>query len=851
MKQQHVIAMIEAKKQSRKHPLFWKGRKVRSLDCFASLAMTCCVLAVVILFSACTPEKKLKESEFLLVKNKVAADNKAVPVSDKIAYVVQPRPNKRTFGLFLTKASIYQSIDTLKNPRFEHIKRKMRNTFGQYPVLLDTVSNDYLAYKWKNAKLWIQDNFGEPPVLLDSGLVDYSVNQINLMMRKIGYFNANTDYSVTVNRKQRARVSYHITAGTPYRITDIQYLIADTVVARIILSDTNRSLLQRGMLFDDYVLDDERTRLEERITNRGYYYFTKNNIRYEADTSLGDSRVSLRMIVQNPQFRAEDSSFVETNFRCYKIQSIDIYADAPESEYSRYDTILYTEIVNKTDTNLYRIFLPAGSQLYKPSALVYPLFFQPNDVYSNWRFRNSYDRYIDMRNFGYTKISFIESEENKTDFQQDTGGLDCKVQLIKLKRHNYEYDFSAKNTGGIYGVGGSATYRNRNLFRAGEIFSLTARYTQELQVDSVWHFRNFEAGLNASIEFPRFLFPDRLQKLPKNYRPKTLINVGANFIRHDYYSRLLLSTNLTYHFSQRVNAGKYISHTLTAIDFGVIKMYNDSIFNVLIREHNFTNRMKEKYKDHFMLGSKYGFTVQRGNLYVLRTQFNLYGNLLYFIMKGLDAARAPVSQNDYNQYTIWKIPFESCIAADFDFVYNLMQQKRNALVYRLAVGVGYPTFNSSVLPYEKSFFLGGSNSMRAWRLRALGPGSFTDTTESRIMFERVGDVKFETNLEYRTPIYKYFTFGAFVDVGNIWLIRKSTDFPNGEFAFNRFYKELAVDVGIGLRIDLSFAIIRVDYALKIHDPAKLASNGWQTFNWANYDNFKADRAIVFGIGYPF
>ncbi|MCL2130843.1 MAG: outer membrane protein assembly factor [Lentimicrobiaceae bacterium] len=803
-------------------------------------------------FFACTPEKKLKEAEFLLVKNKIVADNKSVPVSDKITYVVQPRPNKRALGLFLSKVSIYQAMIPVEKPYYEQFKRKMRHSLGKYPVLLDTVSNDWYTSRWRNAKVWVQENFGEPPVLLDTGLIDYSVKQIDLMMRKIGYFNAETTYSI-VFKQQTAKVIYKIAAGTSYKITDIQYDIADATLAKIILADTNRSLLQRGNIYDEYVLDNERSRIEERLLNRGYFSFSKNNIRYEADTSLGSGSLVLKLIVQNPQQKIDDSTFVEGKFRCYKIQSIAIYTEI-ESENTPFDSIYYSEVVNNSDTNTYGVFVPAGTLPYRPSALVYPLFFSTGDVYSSRRTRNSYDRYTDMRNFGYTKISYAETGESQANYQQDTGYLDCKIQLARLPRQFYDYDFFVKNTGGIYGLGVSALYGNRNLFKAAEIFTLSGRYTQELQMDqadSSWHFRNFEAGINASIEFPRFLFPVKQHRISKNFRPKTVVNLGANFIKHNYYSRLLISSNLTYNWMERLNSGKFIYHTFSLVDFGLIKMYNDTAFNLMIEQYNFSERVKEKYKNHFMLGSKYGFTLQRGNVYVLRTQFNAYGNLLYGIIRGLDAAKASSPKNDYGQYTIWGIPFESGLTADLDLVYNLVQRKRQALVYRLAVGVGVPIFNSTVLPYEKSFYLGGSNSMRAWRLRALGPGSFIDTSATSTVLERVGDIKFETNLEYRIPIYKYFTLGAFADIGNIWLIKQSDDFVNGEFAFNRFYKELAIDAGIGLRLDLSFFIVRVDYALKIHDPAKLQSHGWQTFNWSNYNEFKSDRTIVFGIGYPF
>ena len=141
--------------------------------------------------------------------------------------------------------------------------------------------------------------------------------------------------------------------------------------------------------------------------------------------------------------------------------------------------------------------------------------------------------------------------------------------------------------------------------------------------------------------------------------------------------------------------------------------------------------------------------------------------------------------------------------------------------------------------------------MRGWRLRTLGPGGYCDTSASIGSIESVGDIKLELNLEYRFKIYKIFHGALFVDAGNIWLLHKHVDFPNGEFAFNRFYKEIAMDAGIGLRLDLSFFVIRLDYALKIHNPAIEGNQGWQHFKWDNYQAYKQDRSIVFGIGYPF
>jgi len=153
------------------------------------------------------------------------------------------------------------------------------------------------------------------------------------------------------------------------------------------------------------------------------------------------------------------------------------------------------------------------------------------------------------------------------------------------------------------------------------------------------------------------------------------------------------------------------------------------------------------------------------------------------------------------------------------------------------------------LPFEKSFYLGGSNSMRAWRLRALGPGSYRDTNVNALM-ESVGDIKFETNLEFRQPIYKVLRWSLFVDAGNIWLMEKHDTYPNADFAFNRFFKEIAANVGIGLCLDFSFFVLRLDYAVKIHDPARW-DNTWTFRNWHNFKQFISDGSFVFGIGYAF
>ncbi|MDR1792260.1 MAG: BamA/TamA family outer membrane protein [Bacteroidales bacterium] len=834
---------------------FFKNRVWGNLA--GKIGLFCAILA---LLGACTPCKKLKESEFLLVKNKVTADRKDVPTSD-IGYVVRPRPNKRTFGIFLWKVGIYQSLQPDENQQdtnsvantdtyCSHLKNILYNSFGKSEYLLDTVVvNKHIENFW-NFRSWFQQNFGEPPVLLDTSLIDYSLQQITTSMLNRGWFNAKTEYTVQFKRK-RASVHYSITAGIPFKIYRIDYQIDDEKIRNWVIADTARCLFKSGQQYDADKLDAERERIANYLLNRGYYGFSKNFIHYEADTNLNSYAVNIRMIISSPRYQIDDSTIVEGKHKCFKINTVTIYSDYSEWDNAQEkDLVNYTEIVKKTDTNHYRIFYYNAEQKYKPSALIYPVFFKQNDIYSRIRSQRTFDRFLTMKNFDYVKVLYSETAESMKNYRQDTGQLDCKIMLVNKKRQSMGFEILAKNIGGIFGLGGNITYLNRNLFKRAESLQATLKYTQEMQFDSTKaNFDNFEAGGTIALEFPRFLFPIPPQNVPKNMYPKTLITLGINYLKQDYFARFLTNTSFTYEWSERKIAQQQrLTHSLSILDFSLVKMnlangFMDTLRAKVPNVRTF-QRMIERYKDVFLMGTTYQITLQKSTLYVFRANFRAYGNLLYGFMSAADKTTQKY-KDTLGRYQIGGIPFGSGITADVDFVFNILQKRNDALVFHLSVGMGLPYGNSSALPFEYTYYLGGANSMRAWKARTLGPGSSIDSSG----IDKGGDIKFEVNLEYRVPIYKRFHFGVFADAGNVWTMHSSL--PNGNFAFNRFYKEIALCVGVGLRLDLSFFVIRLDYALKLHDPGKETANGWQQFNWKDYKTFRNDRGIVLGIGYPF
>lgn len=767
-------------------------------------------IGILLCFMACTPTRKLQTGEYMLTKNKVIADKKEIPVDD-IMYVIRPTPNKKFLNLFFWKAGIYQAMTP------------------------NDTTND------NKAKQWMRKNFGEPLVLLDTALIEYSNSQIHLFMKNKGYFESNVSYKIKTKRK-KAKVNYYIEAGQACKIADITYKIKDDVIYDLIMKDTINGLLKVGSNFDVDEFANERNRISSYLNNHGYFNFTENYIIFKIDSNLTDYTVKVSVEINNPTLTQNDS-IIAAKHRRYFIKDITIHTDINNTPFRR-DTIYYTEIVNKTDTNHYRL-LYHDKVKYKPKSLVFPLAFTQGDLYKVDEAKQSYNRYNDMKNFNFIKISYSETPESQNNYDSDSGYIDCNVSLSSMERNDISYDLLGKNIGKDFGMGINIGYINRNIFKSGEIFSITGMYANEFQRQSdendqkKWMFRNFEVGGDINLEFSRFLFPVKQQNISKKIRAKTIINIGTNFQLQDHYSRFITSTGFRYEW----RTSPRITHSLSVLNINLIKIYPDSIFRQQLK--TLSLRIQEKYTDHLLLGSSYQLIyssfkgIKRKNYYLLRFNADAYGNLLYGMF-----ALFKAQKDENNQYNFWGIPFAGYISTNIDFAYNIMIGKKSSLVLHTDFGLGVPTYNSKSLPFEKSFYLGGANSMRAWRLRTLGPGSYYNASSK---LESSGDIKIECNIEFRAPIYKFLHMAVFADAGNIWIFRKNADLVGAEFDWNRFYKEIALGAGAGLRLDFSFFVLRLDAAFQIYNPANNISHPW-------IDNtFKVKDDIIFsmGVGYPF
>ena len=768
------------------------------------------LLMLPVILTACSPTRRLNEGEYLLVKNEISTNRKELPQSE-IKQLVKPSANHKMLGIYPMRATIYQSMLPKEG-------KKDR--------------------KWKQ---WFRKNFGEEPVLLDSASIEYSCQQIQLYLYNNGYFESEVRNGIQTHRK-KAKVKYTITAGEPYTMNELHYQISDTAVMRLIGADRENSLLKTGMRYNTELFKNERNRIANMLANEGYYLFRPEHITYRVDSNLNRRRFNLTLCIDN---RKGTEAQQLDPLRKYHIQNVLIRYSSTEDSSLLRDT--YTEQERRKQAHTYTILHPK-TLYYKPKVITYPLDFHTGSLYSADAAKSSYNRYNDMQLFRHIRISYAVTEESRNHPEADTGWLRCHIQLTPWEKHKLNLELLGKDIGSDYGVGVNLNLKNRNLLHLGEIQYYNLLFSTEFERSTtqgegneeipMWRYRNFELGGEIGFNFPKMILPFSQSLLPKKYRAQTRISAGGYFQQRDHYSRFIANIGTEYEW----RPAERTSHILKLLDINTVKIFKDSVFDLNLARYS--QRIVEKYTSHVLVGTNYKFLYnnlksnKRQNFFRLRVNLNSYGNLLYGLF-----SLSPAEKNSKGQYTIAGTPFTSFVSGEIDFSYNQMLWERSSIVLHTSAGLGIPTSNASTLPFERSFYLGGTNSMRAWNLRSLGPGSYHGTLSN---FESSGDMKLEWNVEFRTPLYKKLHTALFFDMGNIWNLRNNPEIPNGEFDWNRFYKEFALDGGIGLRLDISFVVIRMDVATALYTPYLPEGERWVKNPVALKKlNFR------FGIGYPF
>ncbi len=817
-----------------------------------------------LLIIACRPARKLQKGEFLLQKNHIIDKDTKVDIGEIEGYIKQ-KPNRKILLIF----RFHLWLHNLANE--EKAKRKR--------ILFDKKienRNNRRIGKGKKPKTNDRQLFGEwllnvsePPVIYDSLLAKKSAKQIKLFLNNKGYFISSVSDSVVYRRRKRASVYYTITAQKPYLINHVEYKIPDELLSYYITSDTNNCLIKPGKNYDVDVMQQERERIASELSNNGYYLFTKDYIYYEVDTTLADNKINVTLGVKNFAYKYSDysDSIVERPHQRFYIKNIYIQPDfvSKKMDYVKKDTIRIEsgtgkeiqDTVKGKEVDYY--ILHTEELKYKTKVLLNCVFIRKGELYQLQNVDDTYKRISELKSFKTINIFFNRA-----------GGdyLDCFIQLSPIAKQSFTIESEGTNTGnGNLGISGSIVYQNRNLLKGAEVLELRLKGGIEAQhtensnsanLNPASQFNTVEIGPEMNIYIPRFLIPFKVHA-SKRSNPKTIFTSSFNFQQRPDYTRYI--TNLSFSYTWKETAKK--RHTISPFVINFVK--------VALRG-NFLDNTNDLYlinsfTDHLATSTRYTFTYNEQNIKKEEnfSYFRVNGESSGNILRGIYNIGNSINPNtfvkdDQGRYTVFDVAYSQYLRIDGDYRYYFNSNEINKVVFRIAAGIGKPLANFTALPFERSFFSGGANGIRAWQSRTLGPGSYDDGEE--ISFGQIGDGQIEANIEYRFKMFKMLKGAIFVDAGNTWLQKKDISRPGGDFQFDRFSKEIAIGSGVGLRADFSFFIIRFDIGLKVRDPKFSEDKRWVIENlfdaeWkrvyrTNNSNRKYDFfTFNLGIGYPF
>lgn len=686
----------------------------------------------------------------------------------------------------------------------------------------------------KSLYKWINNSISEKPVYYSNEMREKSVSQIIKYLGDIGYFNSVVSNKVK-NRKGIGKVYYEIYPARPYIIDEITYKISDSTIFNYVTKLKDVMPIKEGDIYNAFNLDDGRDLITEHLKNNGYYYFTKDYIFIEVDTNY-------RSYIAKINIRIDDAinpvTLKNEQHKQYYINNIYIYPKGNVNNITDTDTVSYTFNLGKRLGNETFRFVFNKDPKIRFKTFDDIIQIRSGQMYNLRSVDQTYKALNNLKIYNLNNIDF-EPVSNDTVNQ-----LDCSITLNRVKLNYYSIQLEGTNSSGDLGILGSFTYRNKNIFRGSEIFNLSFRAGTQAQ--SVLNdegetnlFNTKEFGVEASIFFPKFLSPIKLKNFAKEYQPRTTITLGYNYQTRPIYTRQI--TLLTYGYNWMKS--RHEQHILTPIALNSVKVDPTPSFKQILEKET-NQRIKDQYTSHLILGLDYTYVYNSQDIRYLKdfiyfkANFQSSGNLISAfnntsIIKTID-----------NYHEIFDIRYAQFMRLSLDFRYFKYVIGENQIASRIMIGLGVPYGNSKDMPFEKSFSAGGTNGMRGWTFRELGPGVFNNPQNLNI--ERIGDIQLEFNLEYRFPIHSFVKGAVFTDIGNIWTMKENETFIGGEFKFDTFYKQLAADAGVGLRFDFSFFLFRLDAAVPIVNPAYPEGERWRIDKL----QFK-DFVLNFGIGYPF
>lgn len=665
---------------------------------------------------------------------------------------------------------------------------------------------------------WLYEKLVEEPVLISDVRPEIRTKMIDEVLANNGYFRGTASFELIKGRNpKKARISYRINTGSAYMLDSVEllpdtchlYHVIDSVAAR-------GSYLRSGSRYCVDSLSAERSRITDVLRNRGYYYFRPEYIGYLADSTITPGRVSLKMTIAN-----NTPAIALNRYRTGNI-TVNVYRNQGGGFPDTVETSRGT-LVQMMPSKLRRELIPEC------------VAFRAGKVFTVRDMNRTQTYFSRLGIFNAVNIEVTRDTVSSEDL------LDVVVSCTFDTPLEASIEVNASSKSNSYlGPGVTLGVTNRNLFGGGEQFNVSLTGTYEWQTGrdrgNSSLFNSYEFGITTSLSFPRLIAP---RFIPRRHRALnwTRISLNADLLNRPHYFRMA-QFNASFNYDWR--ATRHASNTLTLFKLTYTNLLNTtSEFDSIMAANT---AIAQSFRNQFIPQIMYSYVYDRsfGKDNTLNWQFSVQeaGNIFWSIWEACGKK---------GEKELFDTPFSQFVKGSTQLVYGRRLGGTHWLVSRVAAGAAHAYGNSAQVPYGEQFYAGGANSVRAFTVRSIGPGSYRAPLDAvNGYFDQTGTFKFEFNIEYRFPIYGALRGALFLDTGNVWLLEDDTQRPGGTLEASSFFKELAVGTGVGIRFDMGMLVVRGDLGIGIHAPYDTGHSGYY-----NMDSFGKSLAFHLAIGYPF
>ncbi|RXF71298.1 BamA/TamA family outer membrane protein [Arcticibacter tournemirensis] len=749
------------------------------------------------LLMACNVTKNVPQGDYLYTGAKVKIEDKDIKRKEKkilepdLNSILRPKPNTSILGL-RPKLWIYNITKTAK----------------------------------KGPRKWIK-KWGEPPVLFSSVKVDYNRDLIVNRLENKGFFRAMATSDTSI-RGRKASLTYPTTAGPRYLIRSVNFTTDSSDLGRAVSATAENTILKKGDSYDLDLIKAERERIDANLKEKGFYYFSPENLIIQVDSTSERHRVDLYMnIKQSTAEKARD---------IYKINHIYIYPN-----FKLRDTIKGRTPAPIKYKDFYII---DRTKMFKPQVFERTMFFHEGDIYNRTDHNLSLSRIMSLGTFKFVKNQFEEPDSSRAL-------LDAYYYLTPYTKKSIRAEVTGTtNSANFTGSEFTLSWRNRNAFKGAELLTVSAYIGTDVQVSgnnsgTAYGNKILRYGAEVNLGIPRFITPFKVSS-NSAFIPRTNITLGYDFLnREGSYTLNSFRTSLGYSWKESLEK----EHRLTVLGVTYVQPSRVS------REYDSLSKANPMYKHaidkQFTFGPTYNFNytnthkTYKTNTFYFNGNLDLSGNIVGLISGANREKEKELFGTAYSQY----------IRTELDFRYYRKLGLNSQWANRVIFGYGYAYGNSRSLPFTKQFFIGGTNSVRAFRARSLGPGRYRDENlgnDNILAADQSGDIKLEMNSEFRPKLFSIVRGALFVDAGNVWLLNSDPNRPGAKFTKN-FMKELAVGTGAGIRVDASILVVRLDVAFPIRKPWLPEGEQWviDDISFGSKAWRKDNLVYNLAIGYPF